>query len=383
MIAFGPWSTTLAAGMVFGLLVALLLASSPHNRVANRLLAGVLAVFALKLLPYVIGFAGFYDVYPWLSFAPTSFGLALGPLIYLHVCRIVEGRLRPRWWLHLVPVAVQCAYYCVMFVQPMSVRDAFAVAWDGPLIDPIETWLELGSLLAYLVLAWRRLSAYQAWLDATLSNREQFRLPWLRRTLILLFPVTVAWAAFELASALSDFNYFQRFPLYLGITGLLGYLGLEGWRHAGIHYPVQADADERAQPDALEAAPALRGEAGERDWTAQGRQWRDALSSHGWWRDPDLSVDTLARHLGTNTNYLSRAFNDGLGLSFNAVVNQLRVEAIEDALRRGEGQGDLLALGLAAGFNSKTSFNRVFKACTGLTPSQYRAAHALHVPNPE
>ena len=51
MIAFGPWSTTLAAGMVFGLLVALLLACSRHNRVANRLLAGVLVVFALGYVP--------------------------------------------------------------------------------------------------------------------------------------------------------------------------------------------------------------------------------------------------------------------------------------------------------------------------------------------
>lgn len=383
MIKFGPWSTTLAAGMVFGLLVALLLACSRHNRVANRLLAGVLVVFALKLLPYVIGFAGFYDAYPWLSFAPTSFGLALGPLIYLHVCRIAGGQLPARWWWHLVPVAVQGAYYCVMFVQPLPVRDAFALQWDGPLIDPIETWLELGSLLAYLVLAWRRLAAYQSWLDATLSNREQFRLPWLRRTLTILFPVTVAWAAFELASALGDFTYFQRIPLYLGVTALLGYLGLEGWRHAEIHYPVQAEAATGTTPDAHAAAPAARSDASERDWSAQGRHWRETLAERGWWRDPDLSVDTLARHLGTNTNYLSRAFNDGLGLSFNAAVNQLRVDAVADALRRGEGDGDLLALGLAAGFNSKTSFNRVFKASTGLTPSQYRAARGAQVPNPQ
>lgn len=378
MIRFGPWSSTLAAGMAFGLLVALLLACSRHNRVANRLLAGVLVVFALKLLPYVIGFAGFYDAYPWLSFAPTAYGLALGPLIYLHVRRIAEGRLPPRWGWHFAPVAVQAAYYVVMFVQPLPVRDAFAERWDGPWIDPIETWLELASLLAYLALAWRRLAAYQTWLDATLSNREQFRLPWLRRTLALLFPVTVAWAGFELASALGDFDYFQRFPLYLGITALLAYLGLEGWRHADIHYPVQAAAPADAEP--ADAAPAR---TTERDWATQGRQWRDALAARGWWRDPELSVDTLARHLGTNTHYLSRAFNEGLGLSFNAVVNQLRVDAVADALRRGEGADDLLAVGLAAGFNSKTSFNRVFKAGTGLTPSQYRAAHAGQVPNPE
>lgn len=372
MIRFGPWSTTLAAGLVFGWLVAGLLLANRRNAVANRMLAGLLAAISLKLAPYMMGFAGFYEAWPWLSFAPLSFGLALGPLLYLHVRALTDGALPRRWWLHFLPAALQLAYYLLLFPQPLGFKDTWAERIDGPWIDPAETWLELASLAIYLGLAWRARRRYQGWLDATLSNREQFRQPWLGAVLGVLMAVLPIWAGFELASALGGFDYYQRFPLYLGLTALVTFLGLQGWRHADLDYPhpgsVAPEDDEPAEP----GEPVAPG----RDWRDQGQRWRERLAAAGWWRDPELSLPRLARHLGTNTAYLSRAFNEGLGLSFNAVVNQLRVDAVKAALSAPTPPGDLLALALAVGFNSKTSFNRVFKAHTGLSPSQFRARHA-------
>ncbi|HST44825.1 MAG TPA: helix-turn-helix domain-containing protein [Luteimonas sp.] len=363
MIRFGPWSTTLAAGMVFGALVALLLAVSRRNAIANRLLAGVIMVIVLKLGPYVLGFAGFFDAYPWLSFVPLSFGLALGPLLYLHVVRLTSGRLPPRWGWHLLPAALQFGYYLVMFAQPLAVKNAWADRVDAPWIDPAETWLELASLLSYLALSLRQHRRYQAWLDATLSNRDQFRIQGLRNVLVLMAVILPLWAAYEAASALLQFDYFQRMPLYVALTALVTWLGLEGWRNADLAYPQPAAVDD-TRPAATPPVP--------RDWSIEGRQWRLQLQAAGWWRDPDLSLDRLARYLGTNTSYLSRAFNEGLGQTFNAVVNGLRVEAVQARLSE-DASGDLLALAQWAGFNSKSSFNRWFKAQAGVAPSEYRA----------
>lgn len=375
MIRFGPWSTTLAAGMAFGFLVALLLCASSRNATANRLLAGVLVVISLKLAPYVLGFAGYYDAYPWLSFAPLSYGLMLGPLLFLHVVRLTDGALPPRWALHFVPGLVQFAYYAVLFAQPLSVKTWWADRVDGPWIDPAETFFELASLAIYLWLAWRRHARYQTWLDATMSNREQLRLPWLRNVLVVMMLVMPVWAAFEIVSATTGFDYYQRYPLYLGLTALLIYLGLEGWRHADLEYPslLASLVNEQVEAPNDVRDTAATQDVATRDWSAQGQRWFEQLVRAGWWRDPQLTLARLARHLGTNTSYLSRALNEGLGQNFNTVVNDLRVDALSRMLKDPNVNDDLLALAMSVGFNSKASFNRLFKERLGVTPSQYRA----------
>lgn len=369
MTRFGPWSVTLALGAAFGLAVALLLCFTPVNRTANRLLAALIGVIVLKLGPYILGFAGYYDAYPWLSFAPLGLGLAIGPLVYLYAVRLTGDALPRGWGWHLLPGGLQFAYRLVLFLQPLAVKNRWNDQVHRVWIDPAETFLELGSMALYLVAAARVWRGYQHWLDAQLSNREEFRLVWLRNFIAAFAVLLPVWIAFEVTSYATGFNYYQRFPLYVVLTGLVFYLGLEGWRNAGQRYPVAKDTQATATRPSTEAIAAGR------DWAAQGRYWQAQLAEAGWWRDPELSLDRLARQLGTNTAYLSRALNEGLALSFNETVNQLRVAEICRRLDR-EGAGDLLQLAYASGFNSKTSFNRVFKLHTGQTPSQYRARRA-------
>ncbi len=423
MTQFGPWSTTLAIGAAFGLAVALMLAFTRSNAFANRLLALLLLMFVLKLMPYALGFAGYYDAYPWLSFAPFNIGLAIGPLLYLHVRRLTSAALTRGWWGHLLPGIVQLIYYIVVFAQPLVFKNAWNDSVHRDWIDPAETFIGLLSFAIYLWLSLRAYRGYQTWLDAHLSNREEFRIVWLRNVLFAFALAWPVWAAYETLSYTIDFNYYQRFPLYVLFTLLVFYLALEGWRHAGTVYPL-AESLERAEritalPAHFERASSMlasadlellepgRSELGhphveqleparpapsqqarseqapsqqaparldpvERDWSAQGRQWLQRVEAAGWWRDPDLSLERLARHLGTNTAYLSRALNEGLQMSFNEAINRLRVAEVCRRLDASDGGAEILDIAFAAGFSSKTSFNRVFKSQIGKTPSHYR-----------
>lgn len=367
--SFGPWSTTLAIGAGFGIAVAVLLAFTRSNTSANRLLALLLVVFVMKLMPYILGFAGYYDAYPWLSFAPFGLGLAIGPLLYLHVGRLTRADLPRGGCWHLLPGALQFGYRAVMFMQPQATKDAWNDRVHRDWIDPAETFLELLSFAVYLWLALRAYRAYQHWLDTHLSNREEFRIVWLRNVLVAFALVWPLWALYETLSYAIDFDYFQRFPLYVCFTLLVFYLGMEGWRHADTAYP---------QPSAATTAPEVipRAEPTGRDWSVQGREWLTRTDTAGWWRDPQLNLERLARLLGTNTAYLSRALNEGLHLSFNEAINRLRVAEVCRRLTHDAGASELLDIAFAAGFSSKTSFNRSFKIQTGQTPSQFRASVA-------
>ncbi|MBI3347691.1 MAG: AraC family transcriptional regulator [Burkholderiales bacterium] len=365
MIRFGPWSTTLGLGALFALAVAAALVADPRQRRANRWVAALLAVMALKLTPYAIGYAGFYDAYPGLSFAPLDHGLAFGPLLWLHVQQRTRMQLPPRWGWHLLPAAMVLAYFGSCFVQSLAWKNDWNSAVHAPFVDPALTWLSQASLALYLALAWRRYRDFQAWLAQHVSNAAEHRYSGLASMLKALALWLALSIPFEAATAVWRLDYFDRFGLYLGLAVIVFALGLEAWRHAEQRHPLQ--------PAAL--PPPLVPVRSTPDWAAQGASWRARTEAEGWFRDPELSLDGLARRLGTNTSYLSRAFNEGLGQSFSDVIGALRVAWVQQRLAQGS-EADLLALALEAGFSSKTSFNRVFKAQTGVTPSAWRRANS-------
>lgn len=370
MVRFGPWSTTLGLAAAFGALVALLLLFARGNRPANALLAALIGVAVLRLMPYVLGYAGFYDAYPWLSFAPFDLALAIGPLLYLYVRRLATPALPRGWGWHFAPAAIDLAYMLWAFALPIEAKGRWNDAVHVPFVDPVQAGAAIASLAAYLVATLRFVRRYQAWLAENVSDRYEHRQPWVTTVLAALGVWLAAAAGFELVDRfVSDLDYFDRFPQYLLFSAIVLLLGLEGWRHAGHRFPTMV---LRAEP----AAPAGR------DWAATGAEWRERIRAEGWWRDPRLTLAAVARRLATNESYVSRAFNDGLARNFNAVVNGLRVEAVQARLAADDG-ADLLTMALDAGFASKASFNRAFRDHSGMSPSAWRASQIpARVPNP-
>lgn len=349
MIRFGAWSTLLAVLAIQMLILAVLLLMARANRLANIYLAGLLVAVAGMLTPYALGYAGFYDAFPWLTSAPFAVPLAIGPLLYAHVLALTTDRSPA--WLHFAPPAVQFAYQATLFPFPVATKWWWDETVYQPFLAPVVDAAVLLSMAAYGVACWRLLGRYEAWLRE--RRREQKPARRIRFALLVLAPLVIARAGYNLFSAIvRPLDYFDMFEFYvlLAVTGLL--LGLEGWRKAQSEQPAIA-------------------ESAARDWHAQGAKWIDRMRSSDWWRDPELDMPTLARHLGTNSSHLSRALNDGHG-GFAGALAALRAEAVAEAIDNGS-NADLLTAAMDAGFGSKASFNRAFRQRFGVTPSMYRA----------
>jgi AraC-like DNA-binding protein len=389
MIQFGPMSITLLIGAMYGVLFAALLWWTAQNRSANRFLAALLIVIAMRLFPYIIGYAGYYDAYPWLSFAPYNASLAFGPLLYFYVYCLSspDSRASRGWPWHFLPVVIQLIYYCVIFSFPLAAKND----WDGrvqvPWVNPIEQIATFFSIAVYWALSYKHYFAYQQWLVQNVSDREDHHVEWVRNFLIALAITLVLWAglaAFE--RWVSALNYFQRYPLYLWLTVLTYYLGTEGYRHARHRYPAWLSAAAQAPVtgvQVLEPSAPAAAETSPRDWRAIGETWKQRIESERWWQDPALNLAGLARKLGTNTSDLSRAINDGLALNFNELINRMRVDAVRASLANANDNRSLLDIAFDAGFSSKASFNRSFKLLAGETPSQFRRRVALRCSHAE
>jgi len=87
----------------------------------------------------------------------------------------------------------------------------------------------------------------------------------------------------------------------------------------------------------------------------------------------DLSINELADKLQVSRQYITQVINEKMNCNFNDYINTFRVEEFKVRAKDIKYKNyTLLALALDSGFNSKTSFNTIFKKQTGMTPSQFR-----------
>ncbi len=387
-MAFGRNSIVLAIAIANGWLLALLLWNAGSHRAFLRPLAALVALIALRLAPYMLGFAGAYDTWQWLTFAPFDVSLAFGPLVWCYVVMISTGHAPAQWRWHFAPAAIQVVYQLVAFALPLQTKWDWYTSGNRHVVEPIGLAAAIASLVAYDVAAWRRFVRWQRWMDEQLSNREAFRLGVVRLVLIAMAGIALLAGAFATRSwFVAPTDFYDRFPLVLALALVTYALGLAGWRQSAMTFPVMDASpiprtppvsnseDVRAVPQADDDDVRAIGRP-RQDYVALGAEWRIRVVTEEWFRDPLLTLGEFAQRLDVSPRTASRVLRDGLGVTFNAFINRLRVEAVQRRLADPNERRDVLPIALDAGFASKASFNRAFKDVTGTSPSAVRSLNS-------
>ena len=86
----------------------------------------------------------------------------------------------------------------------------------------------------------------------------------------------------------------------------------------------------------------------------------------------ELSLTKVAKLVNMNANYLSENFKQVTGINFVEYVARTRFANACDLLRNPKLR--ISEIAFAAGFQSLSQFNRVFKRFSGKSPTKYRAA---------
>lgn len=343
--------------------IAVMLFLRQVEQPANRFLAAFLIVAVVSQVPQIIGFAGFYTVWPGLTFAPFNVELYAGPLLYLHADRLMMARpLGWRIWL-LLPGVVQTLYYTTAFTQlgDYKAKWAYNGAIHLPYVVPVETVLGLALMVFAIVAIFRMIRRYRDYLNSTQSAAADFEPKWLTRLLIAIILAAIVFSGLELAPLIVDgVSYVAVFPSQVLLTAIIAWLGFQALAQTTVAFPKM--------PDSLPSPPETPEQV--RDWATEGQALQQALIEGGWHLESRLSIKQVASRMGTNETYLSRAVNRGLGVTFNRFVNELRVEHAKCLIT--EDSLSLLDVASAAGFNSKATFNRVFRDIAGQTPSQFK-----------
>lgn len=89
--------------------------------------------------------------------------------------------------------------------------------------------------------------------------------------------------------------------------------------------------------------------------------------------DPELTMQSFALKTGIPLYHISQVVNLKLGVNYNTLINTRRINhakaILADKLSMNK---TVLEIAFESGFNSKTTFNNLFRAETGLTPTEFR-----------
>ena len=88
--------------------------------------------------------------------------------------------------------------------------------------------------------------------------------------------------------------------------------------------------------------------------------------------DEKLSLSTVAKAVNIHPNYLSERFKQVTGMTFVEYVARSRFNRACELLHNGD--ISISEIAFAAGFQSLSQFNRVFRRLSGKSPTQYRTA---------
>ena len=99
----------------------------------------------------------------------------------------------------------------------------------------------------------------------------------------------------------------------------------------------------------------------------------DSMEKDKLFLNPKLSIQEVSEQLSIPRQHISEVLNEHMNTNFQDFINQYRVEEFIIRLKNDQNnQFTLLGIATDVGFNSKSSFNAIFKKFKGLTPTEYK-----------
>lgn len=359
-----------------------------HRRVyANRYLGALMLVYGVVLLYLLLQEARFFDEHPLPGVLMAGFPLVAGPLHYLYAGALIRSAppTAHRWWLHGVPFLLYKLYLLPDYVGTGTLIDERVHEWA--VREQTFHLVVLNTLLAvqaplYMMASLRLIAFHARRVETAFSSTERVRLDWLRNITYLSL---TAWLVFFVenllvSAELTATHYNVSSALAAVYVYVLGYMGLV--RSDVFEQPTVAntirDLEELTPTRTVRSSSVKYERSGLTEEKAQeyGQKVVRVMETEHLYRDNELTLGQLAEHLGLSPHNLSEVINTQLHQTFFDLVNGYRVEEVKRALVDPEKQHlTVLAIALDAGFNSKASFNTLFKKHAGTTPSLFRAAY--------
>jgi AraC-like DNA-binding protein len=369
------------SGIFMSFFIVVLLLTKKQKALNDKILAVWMAIIGMHLLGYYYNQAGYWETYPHLIGITAPFPLIHGPMLFLYTLYSlrIDRKLRRVDYLHFAPVLVAYLYMSNFFFFYTAEEKKMVDNGDIQDFRVFAIVLLIAILisgLSYSILSYRLTIKHEQKIDNYFSYNEGISMKWLRYCILSIGMVFLsATIIIVLRDAFGvSFSFNADYIIYLIIIGFVFYIGYFGIKHENIFTNNLRIDNPEIEED--EKAEKYKNSGMRRDLALDlYKKLLKIMADEKPYLDPKLSLAGLAQLLDISTNQLSQIINQEAQVNFHDFVNNYRVE--EFIHRASENKNfSLLALALDSGFNSKSSFNNIFKKQKGVSPSIYLSKEA-------
>ena len=342
-------SNMLLASGFHGLLVFAVLYFSRKNRTSNRIFSFLILLTALSFFYLMDNFSEseniFFQIFGYIP------GFLTGPLVYFYVKSLISTKkdLKLKDAVHLFPALLSLAG------GSLIPAEIFIIAED------IQTFLYLYFSISLVV-------RFRANLPQYVSSLDSMRLKWLYLLLISLF-------LFRLYSIFDIVMVFWEIQIH----PILDFLSLvaESFLIYVISYFVLSqreifdDVFSRDRENNSEKYKAAR--LGENRAEMYFDRLLVLMETEKLYLQNAVTLKELAEEMDIPPHLLSQLINSRTGNNFYTFINEYRVKRACVLIKEADmSRTTMLDIAFESGFNSKTTFNEVFKKMTKKTPTEFR-----------
>lgn len=108
-----------------GIFLAYLLINKKGDQPEYRYLALLVLVVSLSILGPVLGITGYYRQLPYLIRVSEPLALLFGPLLYIYIFVLSEGKPPRYFYLHFLPFVIYTASLFPFYLLPQAEKIAF------------------------------------------------------------------------------------------------------------------------------------------------------------------------------------------------------------------------------------------------------------------
>jgi AraC-like DNA-binding protein len=379
-----------------GILQAIFLASLIYfhpksDRSVNKFLA--LYIFWLSM-PMFTSVVGHFFSWQYLILM-DPFPLLAGPLLYLYVRSFKEAITWKKAWPHFVLFALYVVIDYQLFILWSDQYPPGKIVPVEILHKPtsiLRVVVRLVQMVVYAFLARRALATYQRSISQLFSETSKVDLSWVRWLINGFLILVLILVGFYLIVLQNPEQV--KFIILINTAVLTPYLYIvtfKGATQPTLWQTQLGTNKEQIQEDLLEVEKLDMAST-----AAEQKDEKNSLSTEKLndivartvaimdhqrlYLQSELTLQNIADHLKIPAYQVSQAINEGLNKTFYDLVNGYRVEEAKRLLLDPKNKNNkILAIAFDSGFNSKTTFNTVFKKFTGFTPTDFKMQHAKNL----